>query len=76
MKAAIIATLFAVPLAAMVAVPVWFVLAFLSRIITGGIHPTTFVIAGAAAVVFMVWVFRMVFDYFRAGYARDSARVR
>jgi len=69
-KAAVIAALFAVPLAAMLFVPLWFVLAFLSRLITGQIHRATFVLAGAAATAFMVWVFRMAFGYFRKGFLR------
>ena len=64
-KAAVIAAVFAAPLGAMVFVPLWFVLAFLSRLITGQIHPATFVLAGLAAAAFMVWVFRLVFGYFR-----------
>jgi hypothetical protein len=73
-KAAMIAALLAVPLGAMVFVPLWFVLAFLSRLITGQIHRTTFVLAGVAAGVFMVWVFRLAFGYFRKGYIRSSER--
>lgn len=64
-KAVLIAAVFAVPLGAMVFVPLWFVLAFLSRLITGQIHPATFVLAGLAAAAFMVWVFRLAFSYFR-----------
>ena len=71
-KAAVIAALFAVPLGAMLFVPLWFVLAFLSRLITGQIHRATFVLAGVAAAAFMVWVFRLVFGYFRKGYTRKS----
>jgi hypothetical protein len=63
-KAAAIAALFAVPLGAMLFVPLWFVLAFLSRLITGQIHRATFALAGLAAAVFMVWVFRLAFGYF------------
>ena len=73
-KAAVMAALFAVPLGAMLFVPLWFVLAFLSRLITGQIHRATFVLAGAAAAAFMVWVFRMAFGYFRKGYIRSSER--
>lgn len=67
-----IAALFAVPLGAMLFVPLWFVMAFLSRLITGQIHWATFVLAGIAAVVFMVWVYRLVFGYFRNGYEGHS----
>jgi hypothetical protein len=66
-KAAAIAGIFAVGLAAMVFVPVWFVLAFISRLATGEIHRATFVLAGAGAAAFMVWVFRLAFGYFRKG---------
>ena len=71
-KAAAIATVFAVPLGAMLFVPVWFVLAFLSRLITGQIHRITFVSAALAAAAFMVWVFRLVFEYFRKGFSRET----
>ena len=71
-KAAAIAALFAAPLGAMLFVPLWFVLAFLSRLITGQIHRATFVLAGLAAAGFVVWVFRMAFGYFRKGYTRPS----
>ncbi len=64
-KAAVIAAVFTVPLGAMLFVPLWFVLAFLSRLITGQIHRTTFVLAGVAAAAFMVWVFRLAFSYFQ-----------
>ncbi|HYN15638.1 MAG TPA: hypothetical protein VES66_07615 [Terriglobales bacterium] len=73
-KAAVIAALFAAPLGAMLFVPLWFVLAFLSRLISGQIHWATFVLAGIAAATFMVWVFRLVFGYFRKGYTRSSER--
>ncbi len=73
-KAAAIAVLFAAPLGAMLFVPLWFVLAFLSRLITGQIHWATFVLAGFAAAAFMVWVFRLAFGYFRKGYTRSSER--
>jgi hypothetical protein len=73
-KAAVIAALFAAPLGAILFVPLWFVLAFLSRLITGQIHRATFVLAGVAAATFMVWVFRLAFGYFRKGYARQSLR--
>jgi hypothetical protein len=71
-KAAVIAAVFAAPLGAMVFVPLWFVLAFLSRLITGQIHPATFILAGLAAAAFMVWVFRLAFSYFRKGTRRPS----
>ena len=64
-KAAAIAAVFAVPLGAMLFVPLWFVLAVLSRLVTGQIHRATFVLAGVAAAGFMVWVFRLAFSYFR-----------
>ena len=64
-KAALIAAVVAVPLSVMVFVPVWFVLAFLSRLATGRIHRVTLVVAGVAAAAFMVWVFRMAFWHFR-----------
>ncbi|HVP50986.1 MAG TPA: hypothetical protein VMT05_02690 [Terriglobales bacterium] len=73
-KAAAIGVLFAVPLGAMLFVPLWFVLAFLSRLITGQIHRATFVLAGIAAVVFMVWVYRLAFGYFRKAYIGTSER--
>jgi predicted membrane chloride channel (bestrophin family) len=73
-KAAVIAAVFAVPLGAMVFVPLWFVLAFLSRLLTGQIHQATFVLAGVAAAVFMVWVFRLAFGYFRKEHIRSSER--
>lgn len=71
-KALVFAALFAVPLGAMVFVPLWFVLAFLSRLITGRIHLATFVLAGFAAAAFMVWVFRLAFGYFRKGNMRPT----
>jgi hypothetical protein len=70
-KAVVIAAVFAVPLGAMLFVPVWFVLAFLSRLITGQIHRITFVSAGLASATFMAWVFRLVFEYFRRGFSRE-----
>jgi hypothetical protein len=73
-KAAVIAASFAVPLGAMVFVPVWFILAFLSRLISGGIHRATFVLAGIVATTFAAWVFRLAFGYFRKGYAGSSPR--
>ena len=45
--------------------PLWFVLAFLSRLTTGQIHRVTFFVAGVAAAAFMVWVFRMAFFHFQ-----------
>ncbi len=75
-KAAVIAAVFAAPLGAMVFVPLWFVLAFLSRLLTGQIHRATFVLAGVAAAAFMVWVFRLVFGYFRKGLTRDRSSQR
>ena len=73
-KAVAIGAVFAVPLGAMLFVPLWFVLAFLSRLVTERIHPATFVLAGLAAAAFMVWVFRLAFGYFRKGYTRSSER--
>ena len=73
-KAGIIAALFALPLGAMLFVPVWFVMAFVSRLASGRVHAVTFVIAGIAAVVFAFWVFRMAFGYFREGHRRSPAR--
>ena len=67
--------LFAVPLGAMLFVPLWFVLAFLSRLATGRIHRVTFVLAGVAAATFMVWVFRLAYGYLRSGYSRSSERL-
>ena len=64
-KAALIAAFVALPLGVMVFVPLWFVLAVLSRLTTGHIHRVTFVVAGVAAAAFMVWVFRMAFSHFR-----------
>ena len=73
-KAVLIAALIAIPLGAMLFVPLWFVLAFVSRLITGQVHRATFVVAGLVAAGFMVWVFRMAFAYFRKGY-RSSERL-
>ena len=73
-KAALIGAVFAVPLGAMLFVPLWFVLAFLSRLLTGQIHRATFVLAGLAAAAFMVWVFRLAFGYFRKGLLRMTDR--
>ena len=64
-KAVAIAAVFAVLLGVMLFVPLWFVLAFLSRLITGQIHRVTFVLAGVAAAAFMVWVFRLAFSSFQ-----------
>jgi hypothetical protein len=52
----------------MVFVPLWFVLAFGSRLATGQVHRFTFVLAGIAAAAFMVLVFRLAFGYFRKGF--------
>ena len=71
-KSLLIAALLAVPLGAMLFVPLWFVLAFLSRLTTGQIHRVTFVLAGAAAATFMVWVFWLAFGYFRKGYSSSE----
>ena len=71
-KAALIGVVFAVPLGAMLFVPLWFVMAFLSRLVTGRIHPATFVLAGLMAAVFMVWVFRLAFGYFRKRFLRRT----
>jgi hypothetical protein len=73
-KAAAIAAVFAVPLGAMLFVPLWFVLAFLSRLVTGQIHRVTFVLAGVAAAAFMVWAFRLAFGYFGRGHKGSSER--
>ena len=70
-KALVIAAVFALPLGAMLFVPLWFVMAFVSRLATGQIHPATFVVAGLAAAAFVVWVFRMVFGYFRKAPSRS-----
>ena len=73
-KATVSGVLFAVPLGAMVFVPLWFVLAFFSRLATGHVHRLTFVLAGIAAAGFMVWVFRLAFGYFCRGYLRVTDR--
>ena len=70
-KAAALSTLFSIVLAAMVFVPSWFVLAFFSRLIVGRIHVITFVLAGAGAVWFLQFTFRMVFAYLRDGFSRQ-----
>lgn len=74
-KAALIAALFAVPLGAMVFVPLWFVAAFVSRLLTRQVHRSTFIVAGIVAAAFMVWVFRMALGYFRKAYRDSSARL-
>lgn len=74
LKASILAGLFAVPLGAMLFVPVWFVLAFISRLATGQVHRATFLLAGGAAIIFAVWVFRMAFEHLRKAYTRSSER--
>ncbi len=70
-KAAILSIIFALVLAAMVFVPTWFVLAFFSRLITGRIHLLTFALAGAGAVCFFGFSFRMAFAYLREGFSRQ-----
>jgi hypothetical protein len=75
-KAAAIGILLAVPLGAMLFVPLWFVLAFLSRLATGRIHVATFALAGLAALVFAGWVFRIAFAYFRKGFLRADRPAR
>jgi len=64
-RAALLSAIFALTLAVMVFVPVWFVLSFISRLFTGTIHPVTYGLAGVAATVFFIFVFRMAFEYFR-----------
>ena len=73
-KAAAMGVLFAAPLGAMLFVPLWFVLAFLSRLVSGRIHRATFVLAGVVGATFMLWVFRQAYGYFRRGYSRSSER--
>ena len=73
-KAALISALFALVLAVMLFVPVWFVLAFLSRLMTGQIRSVTFVLAGAGAIFFLLWVFRLAFGYFQKGYRQQARR--
>jgi hypothetical protein len=73
-KAGLVAAVFAVPLGTMLFVPLWFVLAFLSRLVTGHINRATFVAAGVAAAAFMVWVFRMAFAYFKQGFMHMTDR--
>ncbi len=70
-KAAILSTVFALVLAAMLFVPSWFVFAFLSRLITGRIHLITYLLAGAGAVWFFGFSFRMIFEYLRDGFSRQ-----
>jgi hypothetical protein len=72
LKAAVLSTLFAVVLAAMLFVPTWFVLAFLSRLITGRIHLIAFILPGAGAVWFFSFSFRMAFSYLREGFSRQA----
>jgi hypothetical protein len=74
LRAAMLSAVFASTLALMVFVPVWFVLSFISRLFTRHIHPVTFGLAGVAAGVFFVFVFRMTFEYFRKGSKRDEFR--
>jgi hypothetical protein len=74
LKAGIMAALFALPVGAILFVPVWFVLAFISRLTTGQVHRATFVFAGIAAVAFAAWVFRMAFGYFREAHRGSSER--
>ncbi len=70
-KAAVLSILFALVLGAMVFVPTWFVLAFVSRLITGRIHLLTFVLAGVGAICFFGFSFRMAFFYLREGFSRQ-----
>ncbi len=64
-RAALLSAILAATLGVMVFVPLWFVFSFISRLSTGKIHPVTFGLAGVAAGVFFVFVFRMAFEYFR-----------
>ena len=73
-KAAIMGVLFAVPLGAMLFVPLWFVLAFLGRLVTGQIPRATFMLAGVVAAGFAVWVFWLALGYFRRGFLRITDR--
>jgi len=73
LRAALLSVIFALTLAVMVFVPVWFILSFISRLFTSRIHPVTFVLAGAAAVAFFVFVFRMAFEYFSKNSKRNEA---
>jgi hypothetical protein len=74
LKAGIMAALFALPVSAMLFVPVWFVLAVISRLATGQVHRATFALSGTAAVLFATWVFRLAFGYFREAHRRSSQR--
>jgi len=74
LMAALIAAVFAIPLGAMLFVPLWFVMAFINRLVTGEIHRATFVLAGVPAAAFMVWVFGMAFGYFSKAYGSSSAK--
>jgi inner membrane protein involved in colicin E2 resistance len=74
-RAALLSAIFALTLAVMVFVPVWFVLSFISRLFTSRIHPVTYGLAGVAAGVFFVFVFRMAFEYFRRGSKREIETV-
>jgi hypothetical protein len=65
LKAAALSALASLILAAMIFVPLWFVLAFVSRLATGQVHLVTFILAGVGALAFLVWVFRLVFAIFR-----------
>ncbi|HEV8523162.1 MAG TPA: hypothetical protein VGQ71_01575 [Terriglobales bacterium] len=65
LKAAVLSALASLVFSIMVYVPVWFVLAFISRLATGQVHLVTFVLAGVGALAFLVWVFRLVFAIFR-----------
>jgi hypothetical protein len=65
LKAAVLSALASLILAAMIFVPLWFVLAFVSRLATGQVHLVTFILAGVGALAFLVWVFRLVFAIFR-----------
>jgi len=65
LKAAVMSAVASLVLAAMIFVPLWFVLAFVSRLSTGQVHRVTFILAGVGALAFLVWVFRLVFAIFR-----------
>ncbi|MBV9087736.1 MAG: hypothetical protein JOY79_09645 [Acidobacteriaceae bacterium] len=68
-------SIFAVTLAIMVFVPLWFVFSVINRLFTPRIHPVTFGLAGVGAAVFFVFVFRIAFEYFRNRPTRESLRV-
>jgi hypothetical protein len=72
LRAALLSAIFGLTLAVMVFVPVWFILSFVSRLFTQHIHPVTFVLAGAAALAFFVFVFRMAFEHFRNAADREA----